>query len=149
MTGVAKLWEGKTGSMMVITARTGSVTIRLLPPGPGAQRPCFADDGFAAFWKTFKESIDKPDAVAKSFKFPLKDFDDTVKVKDAKTLAKKWSSMIDDADKKEIASGSLTPTCSIAVGTYDLSLSESNLSLEARQVGGKWMWVEINDQASG
>ena len=57
--------------------------------------------------------------------------------------------MIDDADKKEIASGSLTPTCSIAVGTYDLSLSESNLSLEARQVGGKWMWVEINDQASG
>ena len=31
MTGVAKLWEGKTGSMMVITARTGSVTIPGFP----------------------------------------------------------------------------------------------------------------------
>lgn len=146
----AKLWEGKTGSVMVVTAMTGSVTVKLLPPGPGAKRACFADDGFAAFWKTFKDGIDKPDAVAATFKFPVKDYDDKVVLKDAKALGKKWAAMVDADDKKEITSGKLTPTCAIDLGgIYNLRLGNSNLSFEAKQIGGKWQWVEINSQASG
>jgi hypothetical protein len=145
----AKLWEGKTGSMIVMSGTTGTVVVKLVTPGPGAKRVCFAEDGFTAFWKSFKDNLGKADAAAAMFKFPIKDFDDKIVAKDAKALAKKWPSMIDDEDKKEIASGALVPTCELATANYNLRLGGSNLSFEAKQVGGKWMWVEINSEASG
>ncbi len=145
----AWLWEGKTTSVLISQGLSGDTRVTLLPPGPGAKRACFADDGFAAFFKTFVAAIDKPDAAVATFKFPIKDFDDTVVAKDAKALKKKWASLIDPEDKKELASGKLGPTCDVGTATYNLRLGNSNVSFEARQVGDKWMWVEINDEASG
>lgn len=145
----AVLWEGKAGSVIVIMPVTGGVTARLVAPGPGAKRVCFADDGFAAFWQTFKDSLDKPAAAAELFKYPIKDVEDELVAKDAKALAKKWPSMIDGDDKKELASGKLVPTCDLGTSTYDLRLGNSGVSFEAKQVGGKWMWVEINSEAGG
>ena len=49
--------------------------IHLELPGAGAKRMCFSQDGFAAFWKTFKAAVDKPEAAVATFKFPVKDFD--------------------------------------------------------------------------
>lgn len=146
--GEAKLWEGKTSSVIL---RSGSgLYVRLVRPGAGAKRTCFADDGFAAFFKTFKDAVasNKADAVAATFKFPVKNYDDKVKFKDAKAFAKKWPKLIDAEDKKALAAD-LKPTCDLGVETYSLSLSDSYISLEAKKVGDKWVWVEINDQAPG
>jgi hypothetical protein len=144
----AKLWEGKTSAVIVVTRMSG-VTVKLVTPGAGAKRACFPDDGFAAFWKTFKDGLGKADAAAATFKYPIKDFEGKVVVKDAKAMAKKWPTLIDADDKKELASGELLPTCSIDVETYDLRLANSYVSFEAKKIGDKWMWVEINDEASG
>jgi hypothetical protein len=143
--GAIKLWEGKTSSVML----TGT-EVRLGFPGPGAKRTCFAADGFAAFYQTFKAAVasGKADAAAASFKFPIKDFEDTVVIKNPKAFAKKWPSMLDAADAKALA-GDLRPTCDNATDSYSLSLRDSNISLEAKQIGDRWFWVEINDQASG
>jgi len=145
----AKLWEGKTASVIVVSAISGGVTVKLVPPGPGAKRVCFADDGFAGFLKTFKASIDKPDAAAAMFAYPIKDFDGKVVIKDAKALAKKWPTLIDGDDKKELASGALVPTCTMEIDSYSLRLGNSNVSLEAKKIGDKWQWVEINDESPG
>lgn len=145
--GKAKLWEGKTSSV-VLDTRASSV--RLGAPGPGTKRTCFTDDGFAAFYQTFRDAVaaGKADAVAATFAFPIKDFEGTVRFKDAKALARQWSKLLDPADKQAIA-GDLAATCDLGTETYDLSLSDSNLSLTARKVDGRWQWVEIDDQASG
>jgi len=142
-----KLWEGKTGSAMLISSRSGSLTVKVLRPGNGAKRACFADDGFAAFWKNFVATVEQPAAVAASFAFPVKNYDDKVVIKDAKALAKQWPTLIDPADRKELATGSVTPSCSVDTATYDLSLPESNLGLEARVVRGGWKFVEINHES--
>lgn len=144
-----RLWEGKTGAAIVLQGMSGDVRVRVVAAGLGTKRVCFADDGFAAFWKSFKDNLGKADAAAAMFKFPLKDFDDKVVAKDAKALAKKWPKLIDDDDKTEIASGKLTPVCEFTTDNYSLRLGNSNVSFEAKQVGGKWMWVEINDVAGG
>lgn len=145
----AKLWEGKTGSVVVITSVSGAVGVKVLPPGAGAKRACFADDGFAAFFKDFKAALDKPDVAAKQFKLPIKDFDGKVVAKDAKALAKLLPAMIDKADRKELAAGTLSATCDLSLSTYNLRLGNSNASFEAKQVGGTWQWVEINAEAGG
>jgi hypothetical protein len=145
--GEAKLWEGKTTSVIL---RSGmSLAVRLVAPGPGAKRTCFADDGFAAFYKTFTQAVatNKADTIAASFAFPIKDFEGKVRIKDAKAFAKKWPKLIDSADLKELAT--LTATCDLGTETYSLGLSNSDTSFEARKVGDRWMWIEINDVARG
>lgn len=146
--GSAKVWEGKTTSVIM---RSGtSLSVRLVRPGAGSKRVCFADDGFAAFFKTFKDAVasNKVDAVAATFKLPIKDFEDKVRIKDAKAFAKKWPKLIDAADKQALATD-LAPSCDLATESYNLRLSDSYMSFEAKKVGDKWMWVEINDEASG
>ncbi len=142
-----KLWEGKIGSVLLVTPPSEPPLIHLELPGAGAKRMCFSQDGFAAFWKTFKAAVDKPEAAVATFKFPVKDFDGKVISKDAKALAKQWPTLLDGADKKQLASGALIPTC--APDGYILRLSKSNLSLQAKQVGETWQWVRINPGAPG
>jgi hypothetical protein len=143
--GLIKLWEGKTSSVLLTRGE-----LRLVLPGAGAKRTCFADDGFAAFLATFKTAVagGKLDAVAATFKFPVKDYDDKVVIKDAKAFAKKWPAMLDGADAKALAT-ELEATCNNPTDTYDLSLPESSFSLEAHKVGDRWLWVEINERAPG
>jgi hypothetical protein len=139
--GRTRLWEGKTSAIML----TGK-ELRLLPPGAGSKRACFADDGFPAFFKTFKDALaaGKADAVAAQFKFPIKDFDDKVVVKDAKAFAKKFDEMFDKDDRK---AGALEATCDVTLEYYETSLANSNFGLEARRVGDQWKWVELNFQS--
>lgn len=145
----ARLWEGKTGSVLLKVGMSGDTTVKLGPPGAGAKRGCFADDGFPAFFKTFKGALDKPDAVAATFKFPIKDFEGKVVAKDARALVKKWPKLVEADDKSEIASGKLVPTCDVGDETYNLRLSNSNVSFEAKRTGDVWQWHQINSEASG
>ena len=141
--GKTRLWEGKTTSVML----TGS-KLRLLSPGAGSKRVCFADDGFATFFKTFKDALasGKADAAAAMFKFPVKDFDDKVIVKDAKAFVKKFDATFDKDDRKE--AGELEATCDLTLEYYATSLSNSNIGLQARKTGDQWKWVEINSQST-
>ena len=146
--GEAELWEGKTTSVIL---RSGmSLSARLVRPGAGAKRTCFADDGFAAFFKTFTDAVasNKADAVAATFKFPVKDYEAKVRIKDAKAFAKKWPKLIDAADKTALATD-LTATCDVVQQNYTLRLSDSYSSFEANKIGEQWFWVEINDEAGG
>lgn len=145
--GNAKLWEGKTSAVVLDTR---SASVRLGAPGPGAKRTCFADDGFAAFFQTFRAAVTagKLDAAAASFAFPIKDLDAAVRIKDAKDFARQWPKLLDPADKQALAKD-LEATCDLGTETYDLSLSNSNLSLTARKIDGRWQWVELDDQSGG
>ena len=92
-----KLWEGKRASLILSPSLSNyptSPVLLLVPPGPGSKRTCWANDGFAAFWKAFVRSVvaGKPAAVATSFAFPLKDQDEKVKFKDAAAFAARWRS---------------------------------------------------------
>ena len=146
--GDAKVWEGKTTSVILTSGM--SLSVRLVRPGAGAKRTCFPDDGFTAFFKTFKDAVasNKADAVAATFKFPVKDYDDKVRFKDAKAFAKKWPKLIDAADKKALATD-LTATCNVALQQYNLRLSDSYASFDAKKIGDQWFWVEINDESGG
>lgn len=142
----AKLWEGKTASVMLgFPLAPSRPSILLVPPGPGSKRACFADDGFAAFWSGFKTALatGKVDKVAPSFKFPLKNFEDKVVLKDAKALVKRWSSVFGAEDLAKIANGSLTAKCNLSGEYYNLPLHGSNTALSARRVGDRWLWLEI------
>ena len=140
--GKAKLWEGKTSSILLLDE--SRLQIRLITPGAGSKRPCFADDGFATFFQSFKNALagNKADAVAAMVKFPLKDFEDKVFIKDAKTFVKKFDETFDESDRKEAAD--LTAACDIREASYEVQLPNSNIDLEARQIDGQWKWAQIS-----
>ena len=145
--GKAQLWEGKTSSVMVVKGMSG-IEVRLGLPGAGSKRVCFSDDGFAPFLQSFKTALaaGKPDAVAPMFKFPLKDFDDKVIIKDAKAFAKKFDATFDKDARAEAAD--LDATCDLAGESYEVSFDSSYFALEAKQVGGQWKWVEMNSRST-
>jgi hypothetical protein len=149
-----ELWEGKTASIILTTSLSAGrdrPSILLLSPAGGSKRPCWADDGFAAFWTTFKAAIagGKGVAIAAAFAFPVRDFEDKVRFKDARSLAKHWTTIIDKRDAEEVGRGELTASCMLDDATYELSLSDSNHSLTATQVDGVWHWSTLDDQAPG
>jgi len=139
-----KLWEGKTASIILDAGHSAPVVL-LVPPGPGSKRTCFADDGFAAFWSTFKAAVatGNPATIAASFKFPLKDFEGKVKIKDAKAFATQWTEVIDNDDAKEIA-GDLEATCRVDADKYELSLPGTYSELTATKVKRAWLWTSLD-----
>ena len=146
------LWEGTTASIILTRSlsASGSPTVLLLPPGGGAKRVCWADDGFAAFWSKFKAAVasGKGKAITAAFAFPLRDFEDKVRFKTAKALAAKWKTIVGKQDIEELGAGKLTARCSLDARTYELSL-DSDYLLTATRIDGVWHWSELDDRASG
>jgi hypothetical protein len=145
-----KLWEGKRASLILSPSLSNyptSPVLLLVPPGPGSKRACWADDGFAAFWKAFVKSVvaGKPAAVATSFAFPLKDQDEKVKFKDAAAFAARWRELIDESDAKEVDAGELTPMCRLDQETYRLQLPGSYSDITATKVRGAWKWTVMGE----
>ncbi len=132
------LWEGKTASILVTTGADGDVVVRMVPPGKGAKRGCFADDGFATFWNAWKVAVEKKDvAPVAMFSFPLKTREGHALIKDASELG--WRSLISSDQRTGIARGTIKPSCTALEGAYTLKLDDR--SLLARQVDGKWLWA--------
>jgi hypothetical protein len=144
-----QLWEGKTASVILSTALSVKRTtpiILLVPPGPGSKRTCWSDDGFAAFWSTFKASVasGKPATMAASFAFPVKDYAGNVKATNAQDLLRMWGEVMDNEDVKQIVSGELAPTCRTDDDEYNLSLDSTYSELKATKVRGKWRWSKLD-----
>jgi hypothetical protein len=141
-----KLWEGKKASIILgvsLGNAPSAPVILLVAPGAGAKRTCWGEDGFAAFWASFKAAVTggNADTIAASFAFPIKDVENKVKVKDAKDFAAKWASTFDPADLKGITGGKLEATCKVDDGEYKLRLDDSYSELTATKVKGKWLWT--------
>ncbi|MEO8707051.1 MAG: hypothetical protein ABI867_43895 [Kofleriaceae bacterium] len=144
-----RLWEGKKASVILSTslaASESSAVILLVPPGAGAKRTCWADDGFAAFWTTFKTAVagGKPEAIAASFGFPVKNFENKVKIKDAADFAPKWAAL-DATDIAGLGSGKLAAKCDVDDERYKLRLDDSYAELTATKVKGTWHWTALDE----
>lgn len=143
-----KLWEGKAASVMFLASAITPV-VRLVKPGGGSKRVCWPDDGFAAFWDTFKKGVasGKPAAIAASFVFPLKDFEGTVKFKNARAFEAGWTELITADDAKALAAGQVEPVCNVTGAEYSISLEGSYSSLTATQKAGAWQWSEYGTES--
>jgi hypothetical protein len=140
------LWEGTTASIILTQAsyQPGVPIMYLVPPVAG-KRVCWGDDGFDAFWASFKKAVatGKGAAIAASFKLPFTDEDGNFEIKDAKAFETRWTELIGKDDAKELASGTMKPTCSIPDEQYTISLGEPNGELKASRKGDAWQWSTI------
>jgi len=139
-----KLWEGRRASIILTTHGGNAPLILLVPPGPGAKRPCWSGDGFAKFWTRFRAATGSHDAarIAGSFAFPLKG---SIPIADARTFAAKLGDLIDDTDLAAIAGGTLTASCRLEDEIYRLVLTSSNAGLVATRIRGAWRWTRRDD----
>jgi hypothetical protein len=138
------LWEGKTATLMFVRPKGPGAALLLLPPGDGAKRVCWADDGFAAFYKKFVEDArsGKPAVLVSSFALPLKDGGGKVKIKNAKAFESKWSTIVDPGDVKEMLSKETEPTCFADDEKVTLNLSYTYSELTATRGADGWKWTQ-------
>jgi hypothetical protein len=146
-----QLWEGARSSVIISTslATKASPVILLVPAVRGA-RACWPNDGFATWWSGFTTALGagKPEALAASFAFPVKDAQGAVKIARPADLAEAWA-QVDPEDVQQLRSGALAPTCSVDDQRYELSLGDSYIKLTATRVQGAWRWTVFAPYSPG
>lgn len=144
-----RLWEGKSASVILSTSHSLTRTmpiIALVAPARASKRTCWGDDGFQRFWSGFRTALARDDskAIARSFAFPLKDSEGTVKYTSSADLAAGWDEVLDRDDAALIASGKLTPSCRFDTATYRLQLDRTYAVLKATRRRGAWRWTSVD-----